>query len=129
VTDARGVITRSFFNAAGYETSRIIAVGRTGGQTITYVRDPTSNLVRGQIDALGRNTVYQYDARGNVLSVTRLSGTPNATTTSYTYTGDFNRIATMTDALQHSTTYSYDTLGNLTSVLDANNNSTTYTAM
>jgi YD repeat-containing protein len=70
---------------------------------------------------------YKYDANGNRLSVTRPSGTTNATydaqdrllthgTFSYTYTSN-GELESKTDSATNQTTlYAYDVLGNLLSV-------------
>jgi len=53
---------------------------------------------------------------GNVLTVTRLSGTADAVTTTFTYEPTFNQVATITDPLTHTTTLGYDSFGNRTSI-------------
>ena len=64
-------------------------------QTTTYRRGATSNVVTSMTDALGRRTDYSYDAQGDVLTATRLAGTPDAVTTTATYESTFNHIATV----------------------------------
>ena len=59
-------------------------------------------------------TAYTYDSLGNVLTVTRLSGTANAVTTTYTYESTFNQVASVTDPLSHTWSFGYDSAGNLT---------------
>ena len=78
-------------------------------------------------DALGRTTAYQYDAKGNVTSITRLSGTGQAVTTSFTYEPAFNQLESITDPLNHTTTFGYDAKGNVTTVTDAENRTSTFT--
>ena len=68
-------------------------------------------------DALGRETDYTYDAKGNVTSVTRLAGTANAVTEQFTWTPDYSQVASYTDALGHTTTFTY-TDGCLTGIVD-----------
>jgi len=68
-------------------------------------------------DALGRTTTYGYEPNtGNLLTVTRLYGTPDAVTTTYTYDPTFNQVKTVTDPLNHTATYDYDAFGNVTSI-------------
>ncbi|CAJ9217221.1 RHS repeat-associated core domain protein [Burkholderia pseudomallei] len=124
VTDPNGNQEQVVFDpVSGYPSSDTHAYGTSLAQTTTYQREP-SGLVDSQTDALGRTTAYTYDALGNVLSVTRLSGTSNAVTTRFTYTSDYNDIASVTDPLGHTTSLSY-TNGCLTQVTDALGHNTT----
>src|SRR5207247_4214891 len=120
VTDPRGDVRRLTFNAAGYLSTDTRAYGTPLAQTITYVRGTdlgeAHNLVRRITDQLGRTTEYTYDAKGNVLTVTRLWNTPDAVTTTLTYEPNFNQVETITDPLSHTMTYDYDAVGNLTSI-------------
>jgi YD repeat-containing protein len=52
-----------------------------------------------RIDALGRRTEFTYDAKGDVLTVTRLAGTGNAVTTTYTWESTWSQVASVTDPL------------------------------
>ena len=128
VTDERGVVTRFTFSDfnGGYPVSVTRALGQPEQQTVSYVRDPLSNLITSATDALGRKTAYSYDSHGNVLSITRLDGTANAITTVLSYTSDFNQVASVTDASGKVTRFGYDSKGNLTSVHDANGNLTQF---
>lgn len=112
-----------FDPVSGYTSSDTYAYGTSLAQTTTFNREP-SGLVDSETDALNRTTTYTHDALGNVTSVTRLSGTPNAVTTSFTYTSDYNQLASVTDPLGHTTAFSY-TNGCLTQVTDALSHSTT----
>jgi len=78
-------------------------------------------------DAFNRKTAYTYDAKGNVLTVTRLATTPNAVTTTMTYEPTYNQVATVTDPLNHTTTFGYDPKGNLTTITNALSKITTLT--
>ncbi|WP_080485695.1 MULTISPECIES: RHS repeat-associated core domain-containing protein [Burkholderia cepacia complex] len=147
VTDTNGNQEQVVFDpVSGYPSSDTLAYGTSLAQTTTYKRE-ASGLVDSETDALGRTKAYTYDALGNVLSVTRLSGTSNAVTTRFTYTSDYSEIASetdplghttnfgytngcltqMTDALGHSTTIQCNAAGQRTSVQDALGNTTTYT--
>jgi YD repeat-containing protein len=82
------------------------------------VRDPATNRILSETDALGRLTTYQYDELGNVAQRTLLAGTSSAATWSYTYQAEFNRVLTATDPLGNTTYMQYDSLGNLIQVTD-----------
>jgi RHS repeat-associated protein len=118
VTDPRGIVNRTTFTANGYSSSKILALGRPEQQTVTYNRDPNTNLVSSMVDPLSRTTSYTYDALGNLTGITRLAGTPSAVSSSFTYEPAFNQIATVTDPLNHTTTFSYDGSGNLITITD-----------
>jgi RHS repeat-associated protein len=125
MTDPRGIVTRMAFTANGYTSSKIAALGRPEQRSITYNRDPNTNLLNSVTDPLGRQTAYTYDANGNVLTVTELAGTPNAVTSSFTYEPNFNQRSSITDPLNHTTQLSYDGSGNLTSITDPLGHQTT----
>jgi len=136
VTDPRGNVTRTAFNSAGYTTSVTKALGKPEQQITTYNRQAGTNLKDEVVDALEvnpgvfRKTAYTYDAKGNILTVTRNAQDANQAnwvTTTYTYEPEFNQVATITDPLNHTTSFFYDAFGNLEKVRDANNNETTYT--
>jgi YD repeat-containing protein len=129
VTNPRGHVSRSTFNADGQITSHIKALGTSEEQTTTYVRQTGTNLLLSVTDDLNRKTSYGYDAGGlgNVTSVTRLADTPNAVTTTYTYEAPFSLVKTITDPLNHTTTFGYDSTGNLTTITDPLNKTTTIT--
>jgi YD repeat-containing protein len=55
---------------------------------------------------------------GNVRSITRLYGTPEAATTTFTYEPKFQKIATVKDSLDHTVSFYYDSNGNLTRLAD-----------
>ncbi|MCU1269196.1 MAG: hypothetical protein JWN74_490 [Acidobacteriaceae bacterium] len=127
VTDPRGIVKRTAYNANGYKTSEILALGKPEQQTITYNHDPNTNLLTSLVDPLNRETDYTYDANGNVMSIKRLAGTSNAVTTSFTYDPKFNELASVTDPLNHATLFQYDTSGNLMSITDPLNHQSTFT--
>lgn len=124
VTDPRGTVRRTTFNANGYKTSFVLAVGQPEQLTITYNHDPNTNLLNSIVDGMGHQTSFTYDSLGNMTSVTRMAGTPDAATTSFTYEPSFNQVATFTDALNRTTTLSHDATGNLTTVRDPLGNQT-----
>jgi RHS repeat-associated protein len=107
MTDPRGFVRRVTLSPTGYTLSDTRALGQPEARTITYQRQPDTNLVLGGTDALNRTTAYTYDAMGNMVSVTRLAGTPDAVTTTFTYEPTFNRLASVTDPLTHVTSVAY----------------------
>ena len=118
VTDLNGNQEQVAFDpVSGYTSSDTHAYGTPLAETVTYVREP-SGLIDSKTDALGRTTAYTYDAMGNVLAVTQLSGTPSAVTTHFSYTSLYNQLASVTDPLGHAISFSY-TNGCLTQVSDA----------
>ena len=125
VTDPRGNIRRVTFNADGYIVTDTRAVGTAEEQTITYEREPRTNLVLRVTDALGRKTVQSYDAMGNVTAITRLADTPEAVRVEFIYEPRFNQVARVTDPLGHSIALAYDQKGNLITITDALRNSIT----
>src|SRR5437879_659710 len=115
---------RGTFNSDGYVLNDARAVGKPEQQTISYVRQPVSNLVLSTTDALNRQTTYTYDAQGNVTSITRLAGTPNAVTSRFAYEPAFNQLTAISDPLGHTTTFAYDNQGNRIASVDAVGNVT-----
>lgn len=114
VTDPLGNTTTYHFSPQGFLQDKTDALGE---KTI-YTLDPGSNLPTSVTDPLGRVTTITYDINGNMISNTRMAGTPNAITTSFTYDPIFNRLTSSTDALGNTTTRAYDTAGNLASITD-----------
>jgi YD repeat-containing protein len=124
LTDPNGHQRRMLFDPVSkYELTDTRAFGTPLAQTITYTRQ-ASGLPNTLTDALGRVTSYSYDSLGNVASVARLSGTPDAVTDHFTYTPDFSQLASSTDPLGHKTTFGYEN-GCLVQVSDPLGHSTT----
>ena len=118
VTSPNGVVTRTAFNAAGYSTSQIAALGRPEQQTTTFGRDTNTNLLTSITDPLSRQTAYAYDSLANMISITRLAGTPNAVATTFTYEPTYNQLASITDPLNHTTSFTYTPAGALSAITD-----------
>jgi len=94
-------------------------------------------------DALGNQTTYQYDAKGNLTQQVEAVGKPEQRTTLYTYDNDGQRLTQTikgltppagvtpdpTDTAYHdaTTTWTYDAKGNVASVIDPEGNTTTFT--
>ncbi len=125
VTDPRGYVREVKFNSAGYMTSDTHALGQPEQQTVTYAyyADNTSQSVT---DTLGRVSSFDYDALGNPVRATRLSGTSNAVTTTFVYGGAFNGLTSVTDPLNHTSTFTYDAQGNRITASDALQHHTTF---
>ncbi|HKR21391.1 MAG TPA: DUF6531 domain-containing protein, partial [Pyrinomonadaceae bacterium] len=118
VEDPRGIVRRTTFNDEGFVTAVTYAQGTAEQATITYERQPGTNLLASTLDPRGRRTGYVYDTQGNILSITQLQGTPDAITTTFEYEPQFNNITRVTDPLGRRLTYTYDSFGVLTSVTD-----------
>ncbi len=90
------------------------------GQSWQMEYHPTLNRVSRTVDELGRETLFTYDASGNVISIR------NALfqTTSFTYDA-FGQLTGVTDPLGHTQQAEYDIYGNATAVVDALGNRTT----
>jgi RHS repeat-associated protein len=125
-TNPNGIVTRTAFNAAGYSTSQIAALGRPEQQTTSFGRDPNTNLLTSITDPLSRQTAYTFDSLGNITSITRLAGTPNAVTTTLTYEPTFNQLSSITDPLNHTTSLSYTPAGALSGITDPLGHQTTF---
>lgn len=126
-TDPRGFVRRTTYNTNGYKTSEIFALGKQEQQTITYNRDPNTNLVNSVTDALSRQTSFAYDSLANTTGITQLAGTPNAVTTTLTYDPTFSQVTGVTDPLNNTTTFGRDGLSNLTAITDPLGHQTTLT--
>lgn len=124
VTDALGRTTTYIFNntrSRGVLDSRSGNCGcGSGTQSENYFYDSKSNLVR-EVDALGRQTTYTHDTKGNVLTKTSPVGT-----VTYTY-NEFSQILTLEDAMGGVWTNTYDTSGNLLTATDPLNHTMTLT--
>ena len=101
ITDPRGIVEKKTFNDGGFVIADTSAAGLPEQQAFTLVRDANTNLITSVTDQLGRQTAYDYDAKGNVTSITRQAGTSQAVTTSFTYEPTFNQPTSVTDPLGH----------------------------
>lgn len=68
-TDWKGVQTTYTYNSLGQETSRTEAFGTPEAKTITTEWHPTLYL-KTKVTEPGKETLYSYDANGNLLSQT-----------------------------------------------------------
>jgi RHS repeat-associated protein len=127
VTDPRGFVRRVTFNASGYGVTDTAAFGQPIAQTVTYEREPGTNLILSVTDPLSRVTRNTYSSTGNLSTTTSLYGTPDAVSTTFTYEPVFSQLATVTDPLLHTTTFGYDAAVNRVSETDALQHATTFT--
>jgi len=137
ITDPRGHVRRIVFNptpvspsgftSGPYDATETFAFGTPNQVTVSTVRQPGTNLPISVTDGLGRTTIYAYDALGNLTSITRLSGTPQAVTTTFGYDTTYSNITSVTDPLGHTTQLTYDTKGNLNSIVDPLGNTSRFT--
>lgn len=123
VTNPRGTVTRTTFNANGYPLSETVGVdppgpGEPTAQTVTSTRYAGTNLVETVTDDLGRQTRYTYDVWGNVKTVTTMNGTAAAATTTIK-----DPLASANPALPASTA-DYNAAGQPTRVTTALNKTT-----
>lgn len=107
VTDANGHKERTEFDSVSLYPVRVTrAYGTTLAQTSLFARDP-SGLLRSITDSIGRVTKFSFDSRGNMTSVSRMSGTSEETTISLDYLVDDNQVTSITDALGNKTRLDY----------------------
>jgi len=95
------------------------AVLLTLAAPVTQTEYDTAGNRTKTIDALGNETVYEYDSRFRLIKVTLPdpdgAGSQTSPIVSYTY-NDAGQLETQTDALGRVTTYAYDDLGRQISV-------------
>ena len=117
VTDRRGNVRRVEFDGNGNVIKNTYPVGKPEEQVTTYQVDSSTGRTLSSTDALNRSTLYGYDGLGNMDSVTRLYGTPNAVTSTITYT-DFSLPSSATDPNGLTTVNTYYPSGDLKTVTD-----------
>lgn len=91
----------------------VIKKVRTDGKFSETERDESGRVVK-QRDIAGRETLYRYNAVGQVSEVTRADGT----VLRYSYDSN-NRLISRTDGESRTTSYTYDDKGNLISQTNA----------
>jgi len=90
-------------------------------QTTRFEYHPVFNTITKIIDALTKETVMDYDERGNLAFVRNALNQ----TTNYRY-DSFGQLSEVIDPLNHKTRLEYDNFGNVNAVIDALNNRTEY---
>jgi len=122
ITDRNGNITQFAYDEQG----NVVATrdpdnpsnANDGGITsVEYNNASFPNLPTRKFDALGRDTVWEYDANGNCTKEID----PNGFETNWTYNG-FGQKETENNKNSNTTTYVYDGIGRLTEVNDAESN-------
>jgi RHS repeat-associated protein len=91
------------------------------GHTAHWEYEPVFNNVTRATDRLGRDTIFNYDSRGNLTSVKNALNQ----TTSFAYDA-FGQLTSVTDPLNHTSVLEYDTAGNVIAIVDALNHRTTF---
>ena len=122
-TDAEGHTTRYEYDRLNRKTREVLPdaddgtsdAGRTGRPATTYVYDDAGRLLR-MVDALGRTTVYEYDAldrqtRAVAVGFDGQAGAGPATHTVYDSAG---RVVAAVDPLGRVMSYGYDDLNRKT---------------
>jgi RHS repeat-associated protein len=127
VTNPRGSVTRTSFSPSGYPLNTVEALGTPLERSTVITRHSPSNVVATVTDPLNRRADFVYDAHGNLITLTRLAGTPDAVSKNWTYEPTFHQVASATDPLNHTTTFSYDSQGRLTTVTDPLGHQITFT--
>ena len=123
-TDERGVITEYEYDDLGNMTRKVEAVGTDSERVTEYTYDGEGYQLT--IKRLGDNntadatTTMQYDASGNMTSVTDSEGN----TTQFTSHDSMGNVLTKEDARGKTWTYEYDVMGRLTKITDPLNNFT-----
>jgi len=143
MTDPRGGTVTNVYDATGRVTSQADAAGRT--TTFAYSTDGTTTTIT---DPNGNVAVQTY-AQGQLVSLTKGSGTaseatwqyaydpatfamtsktdPNGNVTTYSYTSGSYNPTSVTDPLNRTTTTTYNTFEEPLTVTDPSGVTTTYT--
>jgi RHS repeat-associated protein len=121
MTDARGGVVSNTYDASGRVVSQSDAMKRT--TTFDYTSIPGSTKIT---DANGSVTVEAY-SYGELISITKGWGTPEAATWSFSYDQNTLGMTVETDPNGHTTVFSYDQNGNRISTDDALHRKTTST--
>jgi RHS repeat-associated protein len=114
--DPQGYSTRSTFDLHGNELTSTDALNRT------TVRTYSGSSVLTETDALNRTTSYEYDTRGNLVTV---RGPDNIITEEKTY-DSFGNILTEKSAAGMMTRYEYDQQGRMVAKIDPLGRKTSY---
>jgi RHS repeat-associated protein len=116
IWDARQNPTTLLYNQRGNVLEETDPLGQT---TYYEYADPRFPDLETKItDRNGTVELRQYDAAGNLKSVTRAAGTAQEVTTDYAYDSRSN-LTSIRQAGQPPTVFSYDTPGNLTTITNA----------
>jgi RHS repeat-associated protein len=135
VTDALGNTTKFTYDGQGNQTSlsvggkviqsnlnsegQVTSVTGADGSITQFFYDSRGRVIR-QIDALGNESRYTYDAVGNQLTETKLvsiNGSIRALETRWTYDRE-GKVTSITDPAGNTTRYELNALGKATAVID-----------
>ncbi|WP_205623728.1 RHS repeat-associated core domain-containing protein [Desulfogranum japonicum] len=116
--DATPYTTINSYDALG----RLVSLTNAKGHTTTYTYDERGRRIE-TVDGAGVRRAYEYDAVGNMTSMT---GPNRADTKTRMVYDDLNRLIRKRDHVGHVTQYEYDINGRINKRIDANGNATTY---
>jgi RHS repeat-associated protein len=111
VTSA-GIVLRD--NLQYSATGKLLSESRPNGLTLTYSYYPGNDRLQTVTEndgTIGRSTQWTYLASGEVETITRGYGTPDATSLTFDY-DDARRLTRVTDGLGNYIQYTLDTEGN-----------------
>ena len=124
--DERNLPTRTEYDA----NRNPIKVTYPDGSSTTATWDARYSLPLTRTDELGVKTTYEYDAKGNLTTLTEAAGLPEQRTTTATYNAMGQRLTQtvkgQTPADDATTTWTYDAYGNVQSITDAENHTTAF---
>ena len=146
--DERGLLTTVQYDSA----RNPLSVSYPDGTKVTTTYDAVYSKPLLNTDEAGVQAKYEYDGKGNLLTMTAALGLPEQRITIYTYdqygqllsttrkgatSGDdatvgfaydtYGNVTTYTDPLQNQTLGTYDVMGNPLTKTDARGKTTTYT--
>ncbi len=128
VTDARGNKTTYFYDQWKNEVKVVYA----DGSSISKTWHEKFALPLTETNEKGVVTAYEYDDKGNLLTLIEAKGTPDERTTRYTY-DEFGQLKTETTGESvanntelATTSYDYDQYGNVTKITDPEGNVTQF---
>jgi RHS repeat-associated protein len=131
----RPLESRVWYNYQGGSSNREgtvrkpVAIGRVlgdGASQVTRYEYNSRGHVMKQIDPLGRETLYEYDATGlDVLRIKQKNGPGYQLLEERTYNSQGLPL-TITDAAGQTTAYTYDAQGQVQTVTNAKSETTTY---
>lgn len=129
------IITNSFNNKTTYEYDQWknkVKTTYADGTSISRTWHDKYKLPLTETNEKGIVTAYDYDAKGNLLTLTEAKGTTDERITRYTY-DEYGQLKTKTtgesaanNTALATTHYDYDQYGNITKVTDPEGDITTY---
>ena len=127
VTDSRGNVSTKEYTWAGGFGYDVTRVTDALGGTTSFERNRIDRLTTGIVDFRGRRTDPIWDARGNLLSVTRPTAPGGTAAWGAIYDATWNKPISITDELAHTTRFTIDAIsGDITGVTDPNGDTTAF---